>query len=162
MYGARDILVVVDLHSDTESPFLGLFRDNRCLQAFELGYVCTIKFDKDVAMYQVRGALQDQEQYWAAAHGPTNLKALLANHILINKLTPNEHIFSYTHVTKSGTSRRPLTQNIFLARLEKAAREAGTASLRGHAFCIDGTVHIGVPTTRPLLRPRQSQGPLVK
>lgn len=105
VYDACDILVVVDLHSDTESLFLGLYRDNRCPQAFELGYVRTIKFDKDVVMYQVRGALQDQEQYWAAAHGPTNLKALLANHILINKPTPNEHIFSYTHVTKSSTSQ---------------------------------------------------------
>ena len=69
----------------------------------------------------------------------------LRRQLSVNRPADDEHLFAYTH---TDGSRRPLSRGIFLARLRKAAIDAGVEALSGHSFRIGGTLEYllrGVP-----------------
>jgi len=74
---------------------------------------------------------------WAKQHGPSDPEVALANHFHVNNPPPDGALFAYKHSTNS---HRPLTKTKFIARLAKAAKEAGLNPLQGHGIRIGATL----------------------
>ncbi len=79
--------------------------------------------------------------FWAKQEGDADPEAVLLNHLEVNQPPPLAHLFAYWH----GSTHRPLTKPIFLARLKKALKDAGHPMKHGHS------IHIGT-TLKYLLR----------
>ncbi|EIN04802.1 hypothetical protein PUNSTDRAFT_138002 [Punctularia strigosozonata HHB-11173 SS5] len=90
-------------------------------------------------------AVGGEQIHWGQQDGITDPVAALANHLRINSVGDNEHIFAYT--ARNGEVW-PLTRKAFLDRIRAATRAAGRAPLQGHGIRIGGTLEYllrGVP-----------------
>ncbi|EIN10439.1 hypothetical protein PUNSTDRAFT_28409, partial [Punctularia strigosozonata HHB-11173 SS5] len=90
-------------------------------------------------------AVGGEQIHWGQQDGITDPVAALANHLRVNSLGDNEHIFAYR--ARNGQVW-PLTRKAFLDRIRAATRAAGRAPLQGHGIRIGGTLEYllrGVP-----------------
>ncbi|EIN03361.1 hypothetical protein PUNSTDRAFT_139623 [Punctularia strigosozonata HHB-11173 SS5] len=90
-------------------------------------------------------AIGGEQIHWGQQDGITDPVAALANHLRINSVGDDEHIFAYT--ARNGEVW-PLTRKAFLDRIRAATRAAGRAPLQGHGIRIGGTLEYllrGVP-----------------
>ena len=80
--------------------------------------------------------LEGEDVFWSSHPGPTDPYDALNNHLRINNLPRNVHLFAYRHKNQF----RPLTKPAFIKRLASAAREAGKEPLQGHGVRIGATL----------------------
>ena len=76
---------------------------------------------------------------------PINPITLLKNHIRLNNVRRDAHLFSYT--VPSGTAS--LTKNRFLQRCNEIWSKLGYPRTTGHSFCIGGTTELLIAGTPP-------------
>ena len=71
-----------------------------------------------------RPRLLSEDVFWARQDGPTDPKAAMANHLVINRPPDDHHLFSYEQKKGDKIVRQPLTKAKFLERVKKAALAA--------------------------------------
>ena len=76
---------------------------------------------------------------------PINPISLLKNHIRINHVPSNQHIFSYL----STSGLRSLSKSRFLRRCNSIWSALGYPCTTGHCFCIGGTTELLIASTPP-------------
>ncbi|KAF9020132.1 hypothetical protein BDZ89DRAFT_1138892 [Hymenopellis radicata] len=89
-----------------------------------------------------------EDLYWAQQIGSTDPEDLFNNHLRVNGLLPNSHLFAYRHVQGEKETLRPMTKPAFIARIHKAAKNRGLKTLQGHGIRIGATLEYllrGVP-----------------
>ena len=80
---------------------------------------------------------QGEELNWAAQpQTRADPEEAMRNHLRINKLDENSHLFQHHW---KGTSR-PMSKNIFLTRIKKALTDANRKPITGHSLRIGGTL----------------------
>ncbi|KAJ8521982.1 hypothetical protein ONZ45_g1414 [Pleurotus djamor] len=77
-----------------------------------------------------------EDIYWAVQQGEIDPRAALENHLRINTVPPDRHLFSWRH--KNGL--RPLTRTEFLNALAPVATSLSMERLQGHSIRIGGTL----------------------
>ena len=80
--------------------------------------------------------VEGEDVFWAAHPGPTDPYEALRNHVRVNSLPNNVHLFAYWH----KNTLRPLTKHAFVKRLASVARLAGVEPLQGHGIRIGATL----------------------
>ncbi|KAG6326354.1 hypothetical protein ID866_12734 [Astraeus odoratus] len=78
--------------------------------------------------------------------GPSDPIAALKNHLRINAITPDEHLFSWSHPTSKKCC--PLSKRELTNRINKLAEQSNLPNLKGHSLHIGGTLEYllqGVP-----------------
>lgn len=101
------------------------------------GFECTIIHVPHTKADQQTG----EDIYFPSQLGDTDPSSKLRHHMELNKPTPSEHLFTYTHTTRGGkATRNPLTKPAFLSRIHKAAKRKGRPALQGHGIRIGATL----------------------
>jgi len=83
-----------------------------------------------------KSASKGKDVSWAQQNRPTDPCEGLKNHMQINKLPSNGHLFAY----KCKSRHHPLTKKAFISHLAQAARDAGEDPLQGHGIQIGSTL----------------------
>ena len=68
--------------------------------------------------------MEGEDVFWARQDGPTDPKAAMANHLVINRPPDDHHLFSYEQKKGDKIVQQPLTKAKFLERVKKAALTA--------------------------------------
>ncbi|KAG6326004.1 hypothetical protein ID866_13085 [Astraeus odoratus] len=85
-----------------------------------------------------------EEVNWAKQNGPSDPPEALRWHVQLNNPPMTGPLFAYKH----GLTHCPLTQQVFILKLKKAAKAAGFQSVQGHGIRIGATLEYllwGVP-----------------
>jgi hypothetical protein len=110
---------------------LHITRNNMSIQRDRQGLEIT-----NFHLPHTKAAPQGEDVNWAKQDGLADPHRALMNHIVINNMPPNLHLFSY----KAKNTHRPLTRAKFLKTLEKAVKSAGISPLKGHGIRIGSTL----------------------
>lgn len=85
-----------------------------------------------------------EDIFWAEQEGVVDPKSALANHLRINNPPHNSHLFAFKH----EKTMRPMSRNVFRARINKILIEKKLPDLQGHGIRIGSTMEYllrGVP-----------------
>ena len=74
--------------------------------------------------------------YWAQQEGSSDPKAVLANHLRINKPPVNGHLFAY----KLSKGSRPMTRDSFITRIHKITKANNLPPMAGHEIRVGSTL----------------------
>ena len=88
--------------------------------------------------------IEGEDVFWSTHPGPTDPYEALQNHLRINRMTRDVHLFAYWHKNQL----RPLTKHVFIKRLATVAQLAGVEPLQGHGIRIGATLFyllLGLP-----------------
>jgi len=100
---------------------------------------------KKFCLPRTKSSASGEDAFWAAQTGPSDPKAALENHLLINPAGPNDHLFAWMH---PSAGLRPLSKYQFLKRMSAAATASNIPNFKGHSLRIGGTLEYllrGVP-----------------
>jgi len=92
--------------------------------------------------------LLGEDVYWAAQDGPSDPKAALQNHLLVNAADDSAPLFAWKH--PKGIC--PLTRKELLKRLASISAITSAPDLKGHSIRIGGTLDVGFRLSLHLVR----------
>ncbi|KAG6328261.1 hypothetical protein ID866_10828 [Astraeus odoratus] len=99
---------------------------------------------KVFALLSMKASPKGEEVNWAKQNGPSDLSEAFRWHVQLNNPPTMGPLFAYKH----RLAHCPLTWQVFILKLKKAAKAAGFQSVQGHGIRIGATLEYllwGVP-----------------
>ncbi|KAG6330189.1 hypothetical protein ID866_8896 [Astraeus odoratus] len=91
---------------------------------------------KVFALPSTKASPKGEEVNWAKQNSPSDPSEAFRWHVQLNNLPTTGPLFAYKH----GLAHHPLTWQVFILKLKKAAKAAGFQSVKGHGIRIGATL----------------------
>ncbi|KAG6326160.1 hypothetical protein ID866_12928 [Astraeus odoratus] len=93
---------------------------------------CNGYHTKVFTLLSMKASPKGEEVNWAKQNGPSDPSEALRQHVQLNNPPTTGPLFAYKH----RLTHHPLTQQVFISKLKKAAKAAGFQSVQGHGIRI--------------------------